>query len=307
MGLARWMSDFQGSLEVEHHSAAVDGHEMHYWRAGTGPDLLILHGLLGTAAAWEDMAPRLAPDSTVYAIDALGIGRSERPPGIDSGLEAQADRVAQFMAAVGIPTADILATSHGGAVALMLAAKHPARVRTLILNAPANPFSDWSDSLIRFYQSPLGRWFAHRIPYLPEPVTAVALGRMYGDEKAAQNGELKRYMDSLRIPGTVDYVLSILSRWFEDMHSLESALERVRSFPALLVWGDQDRAVSLESGRRLQRFFDHSELIPLPGTGHLPSEECPGIFAHAINTFLIRSRAEREIGPKLVRKSGPAA
>jgi pimeloyl-ACP methyl ester carboxylesterase len=305
MALARWMSDFQGSLDVEHHSADIDGHEMHYWKAGTGPDLLILHGLLGTAAAWEDMAPRLAPDSTVYAIDALGIGNSERPPRIDAGLEAQADRVARFMKVVGVPAADILATSHGGAVALMLAAKHPALVRTLVLNAPANPFSDWSDSLIRFYQTPLGRWFAQRIPYLPEPVTAVALGRMYGDEKAAQNGELARYMDSLRIPGTVDYVLSILATWFEDMRSLERELEHVRSFPALLVWGEQDRAVSIESGRRLQCFFDQSELILLPGTGHLPCEECPGVFAQTITHFLIRSRADREIGPKLVRKPGP--
>jgi pimeloyl-ACP methyl ester carboxylesterase len=311
MGLARWMSDSQGSITTEHHLAEVDGYKMHFWKAGTGPDLLILHGILGTAAAWEDMAPELGLESTVYAIDALGIGRSERVRGIDAGLEAQADRVARFMDVRGIRAADILATSHGGAVALMLAAKHPGRVRSLILNAPANPFSDWADPLIRFYQSPLGRWFAHRVPDLPEAVTGIALGRMYGDEKPAQNGHaqnghLKKYTDSLRIPGTVDYVLSILSRWFEDMRILERKLEQVHGFPILLLWGDRDRAVSLESGRRLQRLFPGSELVVLPGAGHLPHEECPRIFGQAITGFLDRCRAERESGPKLVRPQGPA-
>jgi 4,5:9,10-diseco-3-hydroxy-5,9,17-trioxoandrosta-1(10),2-diene-4-oate hydrolase len=300
MGLARWMSELQASIATEHHTAEVDGYKMHFWKAGTGPDLLILHGILGTAAAWEDVAPELAPEFTVYAIDALGIGRSERVKGIDAGLEAQADRVARFMEARGIRAADILATSHGGAVALMLAAKHPGRVRSLILNSPANPFSNWADPLIRFYQSPLGRWFAHRIPDLPDAVTALALGRMYGDETAAQNGHLEKYMDSLRIPGTVDYVLSILSRWFEDMRDLEQKLDQVHGFPALLVWGDRDCAVSLESGRRLQRLFARSELVVLPGAGHLPFEECPRIFGQAITSFLDRCRAEREPGPKLV-------
>ncbi len=62
----------------------------------------------------------------------------------------------------GIGQADIVGTSHGGSVALMLAALHPDRVRSLVLHAPANPFSDVADPLIRFYRTALGRWFAGR-------------------------------------------------------------------------------------------------------------------------------------------------
>ncbi len=305
MALATWMLD-SNEFSVEHHRAQVDGHEMHYWKAGAGPELIVLHGLLGTAAAWEPLAPMLAADSTVYAVDALGVGESERVPGIDPGLEGQADRMADFMHAEGIESADFLGTSHGGAVALMLAARHPGRVRSLVLHAPANPFSNIADPMIYFYQSPLGRWFAHRFVDVPEALKAVALGHMYGNEKQARQGSLEIYTRSLRVPGTVDYVLSLLAGWFEDMDKLKPALDAVRCVPALLIWGDRDSAVSLKSGETLKRCFDQAELVVLPGVGHLPHEECPALLAQTISPFLLAQRAERQLLPKLVVRRSQA-
>ena len=125
MALGRWMLDAVGRFQIEKSWVQVDGHRMHYLTAGSGPELILLHGLLGTASTWELTIPRLAEESTIYAVDALGIGESERVPGIDARLEAQADRMVRFMDESGIPSADFLATSHGGAVALTLAAKYP--------------------------------------------------------------------------------------------------------------------------------------------------------------------------------------
>jgi pimeloyl-ACP methyl ester carboxylesterase len=243
----------------------------------------------------------LAQESTVYAIDALGIGESERVTGIDATLSAQADRVVAFMDSSAIRSADFLATSHGGAVALTLASKYPARVKRLVLHAPANPFSHLGDPLINFYLSGLGTWFAHRIAGLPESMQALALGRMYGDPSQLQDGSLRKYIGSLRVPGTVDYVLSILRTWFDDMTALKTALHQVRHIPALLIWGDRDRAVAFESAEDLQRYFDRAEFEVLPGTGHLPYEECPEILARAVNSFLVRMRGKAESGPQLVR------
>src|ERR1700729_2771231 len=160
MALARWMLDAFGGIQIEKHWLPVEGHQMHYLKAGAGPELIVLHGLLGTASTWELTVPDLAAESTVYAVDALGIGESEREPGIDPSLEAQAGRLIAFMDESGIRSADFLATSHGGAVALTLAAKYPGRVRTLILHAPANPYSRLADPLINFYLTGLGAWFA---------------------------------------------------------------------------------------------------------------------------------------------------
>jgi 4,5:9,10-diseco-3-hydroxy-5,9,17-trioxoandrosta-1(10),2-diene-4-oate hydrolase len=305
MALARWMLDAFGRIQIEKHWVQVEGHQMHYLTAGTGPELILLHGLLGTASTWEHTLPGLAAESTIFAVDALGIGESERVPGIDAGLEAQAERVIEFMDGAGIRSADFLATSHGGAVALMLAAKSPARVRSLMLHAPANPFSHLADPLINFYLSSLGRWFAYRVATLPTPMQALALGRMYGDPAQVMDGSLEKYIGSLRVPGTVSYVLSMLRSWFYDMGKLEGALQHVRQFPALLLWGDRDRAVALESAQALQKCFDQSEFVVLPGAGHLPYEECPELFARTVNSFLDRMRRQGEAGPQLVKR-GPA-
>ncbi len=302
------MLDAFERIPIEKHWVQVDGHRMHCLKAGLGPDLILVHGLLGTASAWDPAIPRLAENSTIYAVDALGIGDSDRVPGMDASLEAQAGRLVTFMDQSGIRSADFLATSHGGAVALTLAARHPGRVKNLLLHAPANPYSQLGDPLINFYLTGLGTWFAHRIASLPEPMQALALGRMYGDPSQLRDGSLGKYIGSLRVPGTVNYVLSILSTWFADMAKLKADLEHVRQFPTLLLWGDRDRAVSMGSGQRLRRCFDQVEFQVLPGTGHLPYEECPETLARLVNSFLSNMReGTREAGPQLVRSKARLA
>ena len=143
----------------------------------------------------------------------------------------------EFMDESDIGAADFLATSHGGAVALTLAAKYPDRVRNLLLHAPANPFSHLGDPLINFYLSGLGTWFAHRIATLPASMQSLALGRMYGDPTQLRDGSLAKYIDSLRVPGTVDYVLNMLRTWFDDMAGLERALAARASLPGTFAVG----------------------------------------------------------------------
>jgi pimeloyl-ACP methyl ester carboxylesterase len=301
MALANWMLLADGP-QLEEKSVAIQGHRMRCLVTGHGPELVLLHGLLGSAEAWYPCLSRLGEGSRVYAVDSLGIGRSDRVSGLDASLSAQADRLAQFMQASGIEQADIAGTSHGGAVAMMLAARNPGLVRSLVLHAPANPFSTLGDHMVRFYCSPLGRWFAQQVPNLPEKLQELALGRMYGNAKLIDRNVLDRYMSSLRVPGTVAHVLNILDHWFDDMRELESILDTLQGFPILLLWGTRDRAVSMESGRRLEKMLPLSEMVVIPGVGHLPYEESPQVFADAVNSFLHKlDRGEVRRGPQLVR------
>jgi pimeloyl-ACP methyl ester carboxylesterase len=309
MSLATWMTAL-GEPEESEEFVCVGGARMRCLITGDGPALLLLHGLLGTADAWGPATQRLAASSKVFAPDALGIGGSDRVPKLDVSLSATVGRLIELMEAQGIGQADIVGTSHGGSVALMLAALHPERVRSLVLHAPANPFSDIADPLIRFYRTALGRWFAGRLPTVPAGVQSLALGRMYGDATRIRNGSLERYIASLRVPGTISYVLSILDRWEMDMAALEAALPSVHKVPALLLWGDRDRAVSLRSGERLAEYFDHAALVVIPGAGHLPHEEVPVAFAGAINGFLGGLHREESHptarGPRIVTRNDAA-
>jgi 4,5:9,10-diseco-3-hydroxy-5,9,17-trioxoandrosta-1(10),2-diene-4-oate hydrolase len=250
---------------------------MHYRHAGVGPPLLLLHGLVGSCANWRRNMASLSQDANVYAIDMVNMGQSDRVRGLDASLAATADRLAGFMDALGLAEADVAGHSHGGALAMMLAARHPGRVRSLMLFAPANPFCDQRHSAIRFYQTRLGYILVRSLCLLPNVAHIFALRRMWGDPSRVVRGTLSGYMDGARVPGTVRHVAAILKCWFADMRELEATLPRIASVPALIVWGDRDRCVSLDSAEILHGKLTHSKLVILPTAGHVPFEEIPEI------------------------------
>lgn len=275
---------------IEEAFVLVGGIKVHYQTAGTGRPLLLLHGLVGSARNWRQNIRFLARNSSVYAVDLFNMGESERVPGLDAGLEATADRLAACMDALGLAEADIVGHSHGGAVAMMFAARHPDRVRSLILFAPANPFCNLGHPLVRFYRTRFGIWFARQIPFLPRMLKASALSSMYGDPSRVSPGSLEGYIDGLHVPGTIDHVLQIVGRWFVDMGLLRSALSGLIAKPTLLIWGDRDRAVGLPSGRELQRTLPKSSLLVIPGAGHIAFEEVPNICNKAMRDWLLKRR-----------------
>jgi pimeloyl-ACP methyl ester carboxylesterase len=205
----------------------------------------------------------------------VNMGRSQRVAGLDAGLEATADRVTATMDALGLEVADIAGHSHGGAVTLTLAARHPERVRSLILVAPANPYSHVGDWLARAYNTSLGRAVARIGPYLPRPILLAALRRMYGDPKRATYDVLENYTEGLRVPGTMLHVLEIVRGWFTEMEKLAAALPCVSGTPVLLLWGDRDGAVDPASAVELQRILPQAELRLVHGAGHVVFEEMP--------------------------------
>ncbi len=264
----------------------VDGVRVHYRRAGSGPPLLLIHGLVGSARNWNRNIEDLSRHATVYAIDLLNMGESDRVADLDAGLEAAADFIARWMHVLGIDQADVAGASRGGAISMTLAARHPQRVGKLILFAPANPYCNLGRTLIAFYTTRPGQWLARLIPSLPRFVKATALGRMYGDPSHVTQESLEWYTDGLAIPGTVDHVLAIVRRWYVDMGLLHSALPRLASRSMLMIWGDRDRAVGLSSARELQQVLPNSQLLVVPGAGHLAFEERAEVCNQAMRDWL---------------------
>ena len=271
-------------VEVRESSVIVGGMRLHYCKAGSGPAMVLLHGLVGSSRNWDQNIQFLARFRTVYALDLANMGESERVAGLDPGLEASADRVADCMDALNVEWADVAGHSHGGAISMMLAARHPARVRRLVLFAPANPFCDLGKPLIRFYQTRIGVGVARLLPRLPRALYKTALSRMYGDPRRVHEGELEGYTRGLNA-GAVEHVLGIVRGWTDDMKALTGVLHSLAERHTLLIWGDRDRAVGLSSGERLAKLLG-AKLLVIPGVGHLPFAETPEICNRAVRDWL---------------------
>jgi pimeloyl-ACP methyl ester carboxylesterase len=273
----------------------LEGARMRYLRAGSGPPLILLHGLLGYSFSWRFTIPALAPYATVYAPDLLGSGFSDRAFKLDHSMRATAKRVVRFAEQLGVSSLDLLGTSHGGAVAIMMAEEclaHGSHVKLnrLILVAPVNPYSSHGKWLAPFLGTPPGaalfRLTFARMPFL----FPYGHRRMYGDRNHIPPGTFEGYLAPLAIPGLFEHGLNIVRTWKRDLQELEASLPKLASVPTLLMWGQKDTAVYASSARRLAQFFPNSRTVIFPAAGHLPYEECPDEFNRELIEFLTRTR-----------------
>src|SRR3954452_8244855 len=138
------------------HEIKLHGHRVTYRRGGSGPALLLLHGVTDSSATWEGVAPFLAEHFTLIAPDLLGHGESATPRG-DYSLGAHASGVRDIITALGIDHVTVVGHSLGGGVAMQFAYQFPERCDRLVLvssgglgrevhlvlRAAALPGADW--------------------------------------------------------------------------------------------------------------------------------------------------------------------
>ncbi len=270
--------------------ANVPGSRLRYLRAGSGPPLVLLHGMLGYSFSWRFNLVELAKHCTVYAIDQLGAGFSDRPLTLDCSMRAVAERTLAFVEQEIDGPFDLLGTSHGGAIAVfvaaMLAQRGKSPLQRLILVAPANPWSEHGRVLAPFVAQPpvsaAFRWTVPRVRF----AWGFALRRIYGDPKKIAPGTLEGYAAPFDLPGSLEYGLGILDTWLQDLEEMKALLPTLVDMPTCLIWGSADPAVLPESAEPLRQNFRNCEYVTLPGVGHLPYEEAPEDFNRAVVEFL---------------------
>jgi pimeloyl-ACP methyl ester carboxylesterase len=288
-GTLELQTNLESIHSVEEQWVSLDGVRMRYLRCGSGPSLVLLHGLLGYSFSWRFAMPALAEHATVYAVDMPGAGFSERPAGLDCCLRASAERLLRFLDAVGLESSDLMGTSQGGAVAMMAAALAPQRVRRLILVNPVNPWSAHGKRRANFLSSrPITPLFLGLAPHL-RMTHGFILRRLFGDARRIRPGTLDGYSAPFALPGAFISALAVLRSWNRDLQQLKSMLPRINHIPTLMVWGSVDRAVTPESAHELQKHFQNCRLLMLKGVGHLPYEEVPEEFNRVVAEFLTQS------------------
>lgn len=256
--------------------------------SGTRPPLLLLHGLLVTSHAFREIVGPLCEDRRVLALDLPGCGESDRPhPDAADGyaLPWLAARVHEVLGALGVSRCDLVAHSFGGAVAVELAATVPALVRRMVL----------VDAVVFTMELPLEGKMAllPRLgPFLFKQLYRRAdlrryLGRVFSTPELLDEPAVDVYWDRLGRDGGREAAYAMLLQ----MTRLDALHDRITGVqaPTLVVWGDRDSLMPVETGSRLTELLPDATLQIVEGCGHAVAEERPDALVALLREFLDHS------------------
>lgn len=261
------------------------------------PPVIFIHGFFGCSFSWRFNLEEFSRERDCYAIDLLGIGDSDHPQrGLYSfSFTESARRVLDWIRQLGLTNVDLVATSHGGAVAMFMAVldrqEHHDTIGRLVLVAPANPYSRRGRKRILFFNTRLGAWLLKSVGGVDQ-IKDLSLDFMYGDRKLITPETRAGYSRIVAHPQTFDYALDVIRTWHREMDWLHTQLDTISDIPTLLVWGDRDHTVPTRTAIPLQTHFRKSQLVVLRKSGHMPYEEDPKTFNHSVLDWLGHAEAE---------------
>jgi pimeloyl-ACP methyl ester carboxylesterase len=269
--------------EVVYRDVTAGGVRVRVAESGSGPSLLLLHGLFLDNTTWNGLRATLAETHRVVTPDLPGFGASEKPhpSRFSYAIESFAEVVADLYAGLELGRATLVGHCLGGAIAITLAARHPELVSELVL----------VDALCEAPR--LGAY--GRVGLLPTVGGFVLkqlwnrhiFGAFFRDQLVAKTSELSPaiiagYYAAFDEPPARTSAHETL-RALVDTRQLATRARGLR-LPTLVAWGSHDRVVPAAVARRLARSIQDSRL-ELLDAGHLPQEERPSELGHVMLRF----------------------
>jgi pimeloyl-ACP methyl ester carboxylesterase len=253
----------------------VFGQSMRYLEAGTGPTIILLHGLGGSTDNWMYTIGPLAQQFRVIVPDQVGFGRSARPV-INYRIRTYVDFLEQFYKALNIERATLVGNSMGGWIAAAFTVSFPEKVERLVLVDATG------------YAPPAG--FDYKSLYGLNPSTREGMKQLVTKvffNKSFTADPMINLFLSQRMNAGDGYTINSL---IESVGRNEDFLDRQQvqqiKTPTLIVWGREDGLVPLSEGERLKQDIPHAKFIVFDRCGHFPQVEKAGEFNAALLEFL---------------------
>jgi pimeloyl-ACP methyl ester carboxylesterase len=282
------------AIEIVHVDAR-DGTRLGMHVMGSGPPLICVPGGPGRASEYLEDLAGLSSDYTLLRFDLRGTGESELPEDRDSlSFPRLADDIEDIRAARGLETIDLLAHSAGCFVALVYAARYPARLSRLILVTPsASGFGDIGDDIERIRASRSGEpWYPaaaeieaevalmppHRRNRVDRGLRVFGYGRW--DERAQAHAASTDGQMSLRATAAFSS-----DTFRSEGHSFLEGLREVAA-PALVIVGDLDGLTGVKAGSIIAGTLGNATVTEIIGAAHYPWVDTPAEFKQTVVRFL---------------------
>lgn len=275
------------------HHVTINGLKIGYRQAGSGPVIVLIHGLASSSATWRSVVPRLAARHTVLAMDLLGHGESAKPRG-DYSLGAHASSIRDVMIALGIEQATFVGHSFGGGIAMQLAYQFPERCHRLVLVASGGlgrEVTPWLRAVaLPGSELVLPLVLSARIHRALRAVGApfARMGLRFDGAKSEMWDNYARLTTRAGRQAFLSTVREVIDLAGQRV-SANDRLYLAAAIPTLIVWGDRDTVIPVSHGRAAHQAVPGSRLEILEGSGHfLPAQDGDRLSA-VIADFLATS------------------
>ena len=271
----------------------VHGYRRSYLRAGSGPPLLLLHGIGDSSETWREVIPLLARDHTVIAPDMLGNGRSDNPRA-DYSVAAFANGVRDLLGVLGIERATIVGHSLGGGVAMQFTYQYPhvcerlvlvstgglGREVTPVLRAVTLPNADLAMALLRTPGARIGARIGAEVMR--------RTGTSFGHDAADFLRVVESVRDATSRSALVRTVRSVVD-WRGQVITMLDRAYLARAVPTLILWGGRDTVIPVAHAEVARAALPGSRLEVFEGAGHFPHRSDPERFVAVLRDFLARN------------------
>ena len=276
------------SYEVSH--VTVHGHRRAFVRAGSGPVLLLVHGLGCDHRTWIPVIESLARRYTVVAPDLLGHGLSDKPRA-DYSVGGYANGMRDLLTVLGLDRATVVGHSFGGGVAMQFAYQYPERTERLVLVASGGLGPEVTP-VIRAITTP-GFHQAMGLLTLPGPrhLGTGALRALAGSGLPATRdlGEVADIVESWRDPRTraaIRHVVRSVVDWKGQVVTMADRAHLTEAMPMCVVWGRNDHVLPVRHAANAAALAPDARVEVIPNAGHFPHRDHPQRFAKVVHDFV---------------------
>jgi pimeloyl-ACP methyl ester carboxylesterase len=278
--------DWSSRFGVQH--LTVHGHRRAFVSAGSGPALVLLHGIGASSATWSGLIPMLAERFHVIAPDLLGHGDSDAPRA-DYSVAAYACGVRDLLALLGVERATVVGHSLGGAIAAQLTYQYPELVERLVLEAAGGVARELHPAL-RLAALPGAEQL---LPLLSNPVgrrmTRLALRVLRGNGLTTDADEVLETLEGMTTAGKRAAFCRTLRASCDLSGQAASLLEYcylAEAVPTMIVWGERDPVLPVAHAYAASVAMPAARLELFPGTGHFPHRADPVRFLQVLTDFM---------------------
>jgi pimeloyl-ACP methyl ester carboxylesterase len=275
--------------EIERAEVKLHGHKVRFNIAGQGPAVVLIHGVAGRAAQWDQTMVQLAEKHTVIAPDLLGHGESAKPRG-DYSLGAFASGVRDLLIGLDIEGATVVGHSLGGGIAMQFAYQFPERCQRLVLCSSGGLGQD-VHPVLRAATLPGSELvlplIAHEKLLQIAAIVPRALGKI-GLRTGPDIAEMAHGYASLSNAEGRAAFLHTVRAVIDPTGQRINATDRIylaSKMPTLIVWGCRDRIIPVDHARPAHEGMPGSWLELFEDSGHFPHLDDPLRFARTLGHF----------------------